>query len=194
MQPVMPLYGNCGNIWNSYYECYNALQCNHLHIKIYDERPPLIIVQLTCSGLREDEDRRDVGRRWLQQEQLWICVREAPDMLVFAIFHLQIWPTFKIRMQPGMSLLKNKNHFRQFSLNEFSLNSSSDVPPKPSKWFSGGGCFERLKLSADLSVVYNRRSDVSASRWRVANLSQFFWEFILSVVQHVYVVKYTCIT
>ena len=101
-------YGNYGNIWNSYYECYNALQCNHLHIKIYDERPPLIIVQLTCSGLREDEDRRDVGRRWLQQEQLWICVREAPDMLVFAIFHLQIWPTFKIRMQPGMSLLKKK--------------------------------------------------------------------------------------
>ena len=89
---------------------------------------------------------------------------------------------------------EEKNNFWQFSLNKFSLNSSSDVPPKPSKWFSGGGCFERLKLSADLSVVYNRRSDVSASRWRVANLSQFFWEFILSFVQHVYVVKYTCIT
>ena len=174
MQPVMPF----GNIWNSYYECYNALQCNHLHIKIYDERPPLIIVQLTCSGLREDEDRRDVGRRWLQQEQLWLCVREAPDMLVFAIFHLQIWPTFKIRMQPGMSLLKKKIISDSFLWISFPWIHLLMFPPKPSKWFSGGGCFERLKLSADLSVVYNRRSDVSASRWRVANLPQIFWEFI----------------
>ena len=134
-------------------------------------------VELICSGLREDEDRRDVGRRWLQQEQLWICVREAPDMLVFAIFHLQIWPTFKIRMQPEWSLLNNRNYFRQFSLNEFSLNSSSDVPPKPSKWFSGGGCFERLKLSADLSVVYNRRSDVSAARWGNCKSSTDLFKF-----------------
>ena len=43
--------------------------------------------KLICSGLREDEDGRDLGRRWLQQEHrhrwFWLCLRETPNVLVF---------------------------------------------------------------------------------------------------------------
>ena len=67
------------------------------------------------SGLCEDEDWRDLGWCWLQQEHChrWIrlYLREASNLLVVhLLWHfLQIWPILKIRLELLISLSSLSN-------------------------------------------------------------------------------------